>query len=68
MTAYNERFGTTAAVTSLKVSCGHERKYPAERAVSVAAAPSRRSLYAMQGQCYRQTTLQEMCITKKYPT
>ena len=36
-TAYNERFGATAAVTPLKVTCEHERKYPAERLVSAAA-------------------------------
>ena len=39
--AYNARFGATAAVTPLKVPCGHERKYPAERLVKAAAAPSR---------------------------
>ena len=38
---YNMRFGATAAVTPQKVTCEHERKYPAERLVSAAAAPSR---------------------------
>ena len=42
MPAANERFGATAAVTPLKVTCEHERKYPAERAVKAATAPSRR--------------------------
>ena len=40
--AYNVRFGATAAVTPLKVTCGHERMCPAERLVSAAASPSRR--------------------------
>ena len=39
--AYNERFGATAAVTPLKMTCEHERKYSAERLVKAAAAPSR---------------------------
>ena len=30
---YNERFGATAAVTPQKVTCEHERQYPAERLV-----------------------------------
>ena len=42
MPAPNERFGTTAAVTPQNVTCEHERKQPAERAVSAAASPSRR--------------------------
>ena len=41
MPAHNERFGASGAVTRLKVTCEHERKYPAERLVSAAAAPSR---------------------------
>ena len=36
-TADNERFGATAAVTPLKATCEHERKYPAERLVKAAA-------------------------------
>ena len=42
--ADNVRFGATAAVTPQKVTCEHERKQPAERAVEAAAAPSRRPL------------------------
>ena len=45
-TADNARFGARAAVTPLKVLCGYERKYPAERLVSAAASPSRRPLGA----------------------
>ena len=41
MPASNVRFGATAAVTPLKMTCEHERKQPAERAVKAAAAPSR---------------------------
>ena len=47
MPSYNVRFGATAAVTPQKMTCEHERKQPAERAVKAAAAPSRRSLYAI---------------------
>jgi hypothetical protein len=31
--AANVRFGATAAVTPLKVQCGHDRQYPAESSV-----------------------------------
>jgi len=41
MPAHNERFDAMAAVTPLKLTCEHERKYPAERAVKAAATPSR---------------------------
>ena len=44
----NERFGATAAVTPQKATCGHERKYPAERLVKAATAPSRHPLGVMQ--------------------
>ena len=40
--AYNVRFGATAAVTPLKVTCGFARCYPAGTAVKVPPAPSRR--------------------------
>jgi len=49
MPADNERFGATAAVTPLKVTCEHERKQPAELSVSAAAAPSRQPLYVSGG-------------------
>ena len=39
--AANARFGATAAVTPQKVTCEHERKYPAERLVDAATTPSR---------------------------
>ena len=42
MPAPNERFGATAAVTPQKVTCEHERKQPAERAVEAATSQSRR--------------------------
>ena len=63
MPAPNERFGTTAAVTPLKVTCEHERKYPAERAVKAAAAPSRWSLSATNGV---QTEILKDMKEKKY--
>jgi len=39
--APNERFGATAAVTPLKVTYEHERKYPVERLVKAATSQSR---------------------------
>ena len=52
--AYNERFGATAAVTPLKVTCEHERKYPAERLVKAAATPSRRHVSGKRRESGRQ--------------
>ena len=43
------RFGATAAVTPQKMTCEHERKQPAERAVKAAAAPSRRGVVCYLG-------------------
>ena len=50
----NVRFGATATVTPQKMTCEHERKQPAERAVKAAAAPSHQPLAAMRGgQCVK---------------
>ena len=55
MPAPNARFGATAAVTPLKMACGHERKYPAERLVSAAASPSHHHVGSNPGEPKVQT-------------
>ena len=49
MPADNARFGATAAVTPLKVTCEHERKFLTERVVKAAADanPPARCLQAL---------------------
>jgi len=48
-TAYNERFGATAAVTPQKRQCVIESLYPAGSVVEAAASPSRRHVVCNRG-------------------
>jgi len=59
-TAYNKRFGATAAITPQKILCGIERLSPATKVVEAAAAPSRHHVI-----CKRETARYNTKIRKK---